>query len=92
MVTISALGGSVNSTDSQSLVDDISTTFRDERLVVHALTPNGRSFLRRRFGAVTRTVELPRSMSPFDLATLCDEYGVRIDFDPWFDDTIGGDE
>lgn len=91
MVTISALSGSVNSTDSRTLDDDILTTFRDERLVVHALTPNGRSFLRRRFGAVTRTVELPRTISPFDLATLCDEHGVRVDFDPWLS-TIGGDE
>lgn len=91
MMILSALSGSVNSTDLQSIYDDISTTFRDERLVVHALTPNGRSFLRRRFGAVTRTVELPRSMSPFDLATLCAEHGVRIDFDPLLD-AIGGDE
>ena len=90
MRILSALGGSVNSTDSQSLRDDISTTFRDERLVVHALTPNGRSFLRRRFDARTRTVEIP--ISPFDLATLCDEHGIRIDFDPWLDDTIGGEE
>ena len=91
MMILSALGGSVNSTGSQSIHDDISTTFRDERLVVHALTPNGRSFLRRRFGAVTRTVELPRTIAPFDLATLCSEHGVRADFDPWLD-TIGGDE
>ena len=91
MPSLLAIGGSVNSTDSQSLHDDISTTFRDERLVVHALTPNGRSFLRRRFGAVSRTVELPSSVSPFDLATLCAEHGVRIDFDPLLD-AIGGDE
>jgi hypothetical protein len=92
MVTISALSGSVNSTDSQSLRDDISTTLRDDRLVVYALTPNGRSFLRQRFGATTRTVELPSSISPFDLATLCSEHGVRLDFDPLHDETIGGDE
>lgn len=87
---LSALSGSVNSTDSHSIDDDILTTFRDERLVVHAQTPSGRSFLRRRFDAKTRTVEL--AISPFDLATLCYEHGIRIDFDPWLDETIGGDE
>jgi hypothetical protein len=91
-MNVSALSESVNSIDSQTLRDDLSTEFSDGRHVVYALTPKGWRCLRRRFGATASTVEHPCSISPFHLATLCDERDVRIEFDPRLDVTNGGDE
>jgi hypothetical protein len=63
---------------------DISTVISGRSLVTTALTKAGRRFLRREFGAITATVAV--DISPLDLATRCESFGIKADFDPFLDD------
>lgn len=80
-MNLHALSVSVNTTGERFSFDDISTIARDGSLVVRAVTPKGRKFIRRQFNAVTKTIQI--AISPFELATLCEIDGVQADFDPF---------